>query len=95
MLHNKVISILPKDFFEIVQSPTLVPWNVSRHACGTQVTQILIVITSKPSNFEQRDVIRETWGNSPVVKSGKIAVIFMLGSLSYYSNIQDAVKVKK
>ena len=28
-----------------------------------------------------------------MVKSGKVAVIFMLGSLSHYSNIQDAIKV--
>ena len=57
--------------------------------------KVLIVITSKPGNFNQRYVIRETLGMTSMVVSGKVEFIFMLGSLSHESKIQDEIEVLK
>ena len=40
---------------------------------------LLIVVTSSPGNFERRTLIRKSWAASPLVISGQVKVMFMLG----------------
>ena len=46
--------------------------NVSR-------VDLLIVVTSSPENIERRNVIRKSWASSPLILSGQVKVVFMLG----------------
>ena len=60
--------------------------NVSR-------SDLLIVVTSSPENFERRKLIRESWAASPLVISGHVKVIFMLGlKVNMSESDREAIK---
>ena len=86
----------PQDYFEIVQLSELSPWKAVLNACHDNRTlpKILIAVTSKPDHFSRREIIRSTWGSSPNVDSGNIAILFVVGSFSYFNDNQIALKVK-
>ena len=57
------------------------------------LTDLLIVITSSPEHFDRRNLIRESWGASPLVYSGRVKVVFMLGQKSNMSEYErEALK---
>ena len=57
------------------------------------LTDLLIVITSSPENFDKRNLIRESWAASPLVTSGHVKVAFMLGQKSNMSEYErEALK---
>ena len=57
------------------------------------LTDLLIVITSSPENFDRRKLIRESWAASPLVTSGHVKVAFMLGQKSNMSEYErEALK---
>lgn len=60
--------------------------------CEKRSPFLVILVKSKVTNFEQREIIRNTWANQD--KDGKIRRIFLLG-LPNNNEIKKAEKVKK
>jgi len=46
----------------------------------------LVLIHSKPGNFERRKIIRETWGSVSEIAGRKIKVVFLIGNSSSTSD---------
>ena len=54
--------------------------NISgNQAQNVSGVDLLIVVTSSPENIERRNIIRKSWASSPLVFSGQVKVVFMLG----------------
>ena len=54
--------------------------NISgNQAQNVSGVDLLIVVTSSPENMERRNIIRKSWASSPLVFSGQVKVVFMLG----------------
>jgi len=58
----------------------------STKSLASETQAILVCVTSAPANFEQRKVIRETWGTTPEFK-----VLFFIGQ----SEPNDAAMIRK
>ena len=60
-----------------------VPILSPRDACSlqpnTSIPEILVMVPSTSVNFERRAAIRNSWGDTALVREGKIKVIFVLG----------------
>ncbi|XP_022902285.2 lactosylceramide 1,3-N-acetyl-beta-D-glucosaminyltransferase A-like [Onthophagus taurus] len=46
--------------------------------------EMLVIISSSPSNFAQRDVIRKTWGNEKFLAPRSIKIYFSMGTQTKY-----------
>ena len=68
---------------DLIWSNESVPILSPRDACSLQhnssLPQILVMVPSGLVNFERRAAIRNSWGDTPLVREGKIKVIFVLG----------------
>ena len=65
------------------------PSNTTSCAENTNL-YFLVLVHSKPSHFERRQIIRETWGSVDDIHGHKIKVLFLLGKfLSTDSNKQS------
>ena len=54
--------------------------NISgNQAQNVSGVDLLIVVTSSPENMERRNIIRKSWASSPLILSGQVKVVFMLG----------------
>ena len=54
--------------------------NISgNQAQNVSGVDLLIVVTSSPENMERRNIIRKSWASSPLIFSGQVKVVFMLG----------------
>ena len=60
-----------------------VPILSPRDACSlqpnTSIPKIMVMVPSALMNFERRAAIRNSWADTPLVREGKIKVIFVLG----------------
>ncbi|XP_022909732.1 beta-1,3-galactosyltransferase 1-like [Onthophagus taurus] len=45
-------------------------------------TDLLIMITSTPTNFDERNVIRETWASDKIIQNFNVDYYFMLGEVT-------------
>ena len=43
----------------------------------------LVLVHSKPANFENRKIIRETWGSVSEIEGRKVKVVFLIGNSSH------------
>ena len=68
---------------DLIWSNESVPLISPRDAChlGPNILnpEILVMVPSATENFERRLAIRNSWGDTPLVRSGKIKVVFVLG----------------
>ena len=68
---------------DLIWSNECVPLLSPRDACSlqpnTSIAEILVMVPSALINFERRAAIRDSWANTPLVREGKIKVIFVLG----------------
>ena len=68
---------------DLIWSNESVPLLSPRDACSlqpnTSIAEILVMVPSALINFEKRAAIRDSWANTPLVREGKIKVIFVLG----------------
>ena len=68
---------------DLIWSNECVPLLSPRDACSlqpnTSIAEILVMVPSALINFEKRAAIRDSWANTPLVREGKIKVIFVLG----------------
>ena len=68
---------------DLIWSNECVPLLSPRDACSlqpnTSIAEILVMVPSSLLNFERRDALRESWADTPLVREGKIKVIFVLG----------------
>ena len=54
--------------------------NISgNQAQNVSGVDLLIVVTSSPENMDRRNIIRKSWASSPLIFSGQVKVVFMLG----------------
>ena len=60
-----------------------VPILSPRDACSlqpnTSIPKIMVMVPSALMNFERRAAIRNSWADTPLVREGKMKVIFILG----------------
>ena len=68
---------------DIIWSNESVPILSPKDACSlhanASLPEILVMVLSGVANFERRDAIRNSWADAPLIKDGKIKVIFVLG----------------
>ena len=68
---------------DLIWSNESEPILYPRDACSLQhnssIPEILVMVPSSLVNFERRAAIRNSWGDTPLVREGKIKVIFVLG----------------
>ena len=77
--HNKSSSNLSSGLTTInprIEYSANISGNQAQNVSGVD---LLIVVTSSPENIERRNVIRKSWASSPLVFSGQVKVVFMLG----------------
>ena len=64
--------------------------NQAQNASGVD---LLIVVTSSPENIERRNIIRKSWASSPLISSGNVKVVFMLGQkVNMSESEKEAIK---
>ena len=64
-------SIIPRSEYSV---------NISgNQAQNVSGVDLLIVVTSSPENMDRRNIIRKSWASSPLIFSGQVKVVFMLG----------------
>ena len=63
---------------DLIWSNECVPLLSPRDA-NTSIAEILVMVPSALINFEKRAAIRDSWADTPLVREGKIKVIFVLG----------------
>ncbi|KAJ3591440.1 hypothetical protein NHX12_009385 [Muraenolepis orangiensis] len=74
-----------KDFLRGLhcQGPPLLIDQPQKCTSDSDGTFLLLAIKSAPSNFEQRQAVRETWGREAVYQGGlRVHTLFLLGSTS-------------
>ena len=59
--------------------PILSPRDACSLPANTSSPKIIIMVLSGLYNFKRRAAIRNSWGDSPLVREGKIKVVFVLG----------------
>ena len=59
--------------------PILSPRDACNLQHNTSMPEILVLVPSGLMNFERRSAIRNSWADTPLVREGKIKVIFILG----------------
>ena len=59
--------------------PILSPRDACSLQPNTSIPEILVMVPSTSVNFERRAAIRNSWGDTALVREGKIKVIFVLG----------------
>ena len=88
MIYHKCLG-----FLDDIYPQRLLPWQTYK-LCRNKTTIILVVVTSKPQNFEQRMVIRNTWSKTRLVNSGDVVIMFLLGSEKNEAVFQNQLQVK-
>ena len=70
-------------------TPILSPRDACSLPANTSSQKIIIMVLSGLYNFKRRAAIRNSWGDSPLVREGKIKVVFVLGQqLNSHGNLQ-------
>ena len=68
---------------DLIWSNESEPILYPRDACSLQhnssTPEILVMVPSSLVNFERRAAIRSSWADTPLVREGKIKVVFVLG----------------
>ena len=90
--HNQLLDL--KDF-QFVLSP-------SRSTCSDKL-YFLVLVHSKPDNFKERELIRQTWGSVHKVQGWEVRTVFLLGQYtqsrseakSVGSDINDGLMVHR
>ena len=71
------------DIRDLIWSNDYAPILSPREACtlpaNTSSPKILVMVPSGLMNIERRAAIRNSWGDTPLVREGKIKVVFVLG----------------
>ena len=78
-------SIIPRSEYSV---------NISgNQAQNVSGVDLLIVVTSSPENVERRNIIRKSWASSPLISSGNVRVVFMLGEkVNMSESEREAIK---
>ena len=74
--HLMSSSNLSSGFTPTIEHNANISGNQAKNVSGVD---LLIVVTSSPENIERRNVIRKSWASSPLILSGQVKVVFMLG----------------
>ena len=82
---------------DLIWSNECVPLLSPRDACSlqpnTSMAEILVMVPSGSLNFERRATIRDSWAKTPLVREGKIKVIFVLGLFRLFGTNLGASQV--
>ena len=60
-------------------APILSPREACTRPANKSSPEVLVMVPSGLMNFERRAAIRNSWGDTPLVREGKIKVVFVLG----------------
>ena len=60
-------------------APILSPREACTLPANASSPKILVMVPSGLMNIERRAAIRNSWGDTPLVREGKIKVVFVLG----------------
>ena len=72
---------ISRDTRSYIQPENMTTILIPEQFCKNNKTDLLIVITSKPDNFEARKAIRETWASQKTIDGFTISSFFIIGQV--------------
>jgi len=82
--HLKATQLLDLKDFQFVLSPSI-------DTCSEKL-YFLVLVHSKPDNFKERELIRQTWGSVHKMQGWEVRTVFLLGKYTQHSQSRGEVK---